>query len=32
MVLTRSQCENKEEPIQELTDMKSSFLNDVNAN
>ena len=33
MVLTRSQYENisKEELIQELTDINSSFLNDINA-
>ena len=32
MVLTRSQCENmsKEELIQELTDINSSFVNDIN--
>ena len=32
MVLTRSQYENmaKEELIQELTDINSSFLNDIN--
>ena len=32
MVLTRSQYENstKEELIQELTDISSSFLNDIN--
>ena len=32
MVLTRSQYENviKEEPIQELTDINSSFVNDTN--
>ena len=31
MVLTRSQCENmsKEELIQELTDINSSFVNDI---
>ena len=34
MVLTRSQYENmsKEELIQELTDINSSFVNDINAN
>ena len=33
MVLTRSQCENmsKEELIQELTNINSSFVNDINA-
>ena len=33
MVLTRSQYENmsKEELIQELTDINSSFVNDINA-
>ena len=33
MVLTRSQYENmsKEEPIQELTYINSSFVNDINA-
>ena len=33
MVLTCSQCENmsKEEPIQELTDINSSFVSDINA-
>ena len=33
MVLTRSQYENmsKEELIQELSDIKSSFVNDINA-
>ena len=33
MILTRSQYENmsKEELIQELTDINSSFVNDINA-